>query len=69
MRARQEDVLKYIIKFKEVNGFSPTVREIAKGLNTKSIYHVQTMIEELQDMGYIKYQHGKQRTIVVLKFE
>lgn len=69
MRARQEDVLKYIIKFKEVNGFSPTIREIAQGLNTKSIYHVQTMIEELQDMGYIKYQHGKQRTIVVLKFE
>ena len=69
MRERQKDVLEFIIKFKQVNGYSPTIREIAKGINTKSIKHVQTMLEELQELGYIKYVHGKQRTIVVLKFE
>ena len=69
MRQRQKDVLEFIIKFKQVNGFSPTIKEIARGINTKSIYHVQTMLEELSEMGFIKYQQGKQRTIVVLKFE
>ena len=69
MRPRQKDVLEFIIKFKQVNGYAPTFKEIARGINTKSIYHVQTLIEELADMGYIRYQHGKQRTIVVLKFD
>ena len=69
MSPRQEDVLNFIIKFKQTNGYSPTIREIARGINTNSINHVYTMIEELQDKGYIKFKHGKQRTIVVLKFE
>ena len=69
MRERQKDVLEFIIKFKQVNGYSPTIREIAKGINTHSLNHVQTMLAELQELGYIKYVHGKQRTIVVLKFE
>lgn len=69
MRPRQKDTLDYIIKFKQTNGYAPTVREIAKGINTNSIYHVQTILSELQEMGYIRYVQGKQRTIVVLKFE
>lgn len=69
MRPRQKDVLDFIIKFKQVNGYSPTYKEIAVGINTKSMNHVQTLLEELEDMGYIRYKHGKQRTIVVLKFE
>jgi repressor LexA len=69
MSPRQQDVLNFIIKFKQVNGYSPTIREIARGINTNSINHVHTMIAELQEKGYIKFVHGKQRTIVVLKFE
>ena len=69
MRPRQKDVLEFIIKFKQTNGYSPTIREIARGINTNSINHVHTILAELQEMGYIKYVHGKQRTIVVLKFE
>ena len=68
MKERERLVLQYIIKFKEVNGSSPTVKEIAKGLNTKSILYVKTAIEELAEKGYIKYIHNKPRTIVVLKF-
>ena len=69
MRPRQKDVLEFIIKFKQVNGYSPTIREIARGINTNSINHVHTILSELQEMGYIRFVHGKQRTIVVLKFE
>lgn len=69
MTPRQLDTLEFIIKFKQTNGFSPSVREIAKGINTKSMSHVQTLLEELQELGCIKCTHGKSRTIVVLKFE
>ena len=69
LRPRQQDLLQFIIKFKEVNGYAPTIKEMANGLNTKSVFHIQCMIDELESLGYIKYQHGKQRTIVVLKFE
>ena len=69
MSPRQQDVLQFIIKFKQTNGYSPTIREIAKGINTSSINHVYSMIDDLQDKGYIRFTHGKQRTIVVLKFE
>ena len=69
MTPRQLDTLQFIIKFKQTNGFSPTVREIARGINTKSIGHVQTLLEELQEQGCIKCTQGKSRTIVVLKFE
>lgn len=69
MRPRQKDVLDFIIKFKQTNGYSPTIREIACGINTNSINHVHTLLAELQELGYIRFTHGKQRTIVVLKFE
>ena len=33
---RETELLDYIIKFKEVNGFSPTNAEMMVGINTKS---------------------------------
>ena len=65
---RESDLLEFIIKFKQVNGFSPTVREMCKGINTKSINHVNNMICSLQDKGYISIKHRKPRTIVVKRF-
>ena len=65
---REKEVLDYIIKFKQVNGYSPTNREIARGINTKSLYHVNTMLEHLKDKGYINYKAKSPRTIKVLKF-
>lgn len=68
MTIREREVLDYIIKFKQVNGFSPTIREIANGINTKSIPHVKMMLECLIDDGYITMKHKSPRTIVVKKF-
>ena len=65
---RESDLLEFIIKFKQGNGFSPTVREMGKGINTKSINHVNNMIYSLQDKGYISIKHRKPRTIVIKKF-
>ena len=65
---REKDVLRYITRFKEVNGYSPNVREIAAGINTHSLNHVQTMLEQLKDKGYISYKPKSSRTINVIKF-
>lgn len=65
---REEDTLRYLIKFKEVNGYSPTVREIANGINTKSTTHVREMLSHLEELGYISEKPNSPRTINVLKF-
>ena len=68
MTEREKEVLQYVIDFKRTNGFSPTVREIATGINTHSIPHVKNMLECLQDEGFISMKPRSPRTIVVKKF-
>lgn len=65
---REKETLTFIIEFKKTNGYSPTVREIANGINTKSTTHVRTMLAHLEDLGYISEKPKSPRTINVLKF-
>ena len=67
MTAKEIDIYNYIVFFKTVNGYSPTVREIADGVNTKSIPHIYSCIEHLADKGILCYNSKKPRTIVILK--
>ena len=64
----EKTVLQFIIQFKQVNGFSPRVREIAQGINTKNIEYVHEVLGRLEDSGYIKSKEKSPRTIVVKKF-
>lgn len=64
---KQMDVLEYITRFKEVNGYSPSIREIASGTYTGST-PIHTLLEELKDKGYITYKPRQPRTIRVIKF-
>ena len=68
MTEREKEVLRYIIQFKQTNGYSPTVREIANGINTSSIPHVSAMLDDLSTEGYISFKPKSPRTIRVLKF-
>ena len=65
---KEKEILKYIIQFKSVNGYSPSVREIAQGVNTKSLNHVYSALEDLMVKEYITFKEKKTRTINVLKF-
>ena len=65
---REHEVLDFIKEFKKVNGYSPTVKEIANGVNTKSTTHIRDILADLKTQGYITYKEHKARTIVVLKF-
>lgn len=64
---KQKEVLAYITRFKEVNGYSPSIREIASGTFTGAT-PVHTILEELKDKGYIDYKPKQPRTIRVIKF-
>lgn len=62
---RQNDLLDFIIKFKQVNGYSPTTREMRTGINTKSKSHIEQMLDTLEDKNYIKIKHRKGSTNVI----
>jgi len=64
---KQQEVLDYIIKFKNKYGIPPTNREIGKALGKSSSGTVHAFLNILSDKGYIKYQKNKARTIVVLR--
>lgn len=63
---RESEILNYIIDFKTVNGFAPTISEIAGGLITSRSF-VRSALYNLQDKGFIRYNPNKRRTIVVLR--
>lgn len=65
---REIDLMKYIIRFKEVNGYSPTIREIQKGINSNSTQHITYMLDDLMEKGYLTFQKKKPRTIRILRF-
>lgn len=62
---RQNDLLDFIIRFKQVNGYSPTTREMRLGINTKSKSHIEQMLDTLEDKNYIKIKHRKGATNVI----
>lgn len=65
---RETELLDYIIKFKEVNGFSPSYVEMMVGINTKSSSYIDTALNHLEDKGYIVHRYKKSRTITVVRF-
>lgn len=68
MTIRERELYNYIVEFKKINGYAPTVREMCIGINTNSIHHVTVMLEHLCDEGFIRMKPNKTRAITVLKF-
>ena len=64
---RQREVLDYIVTFKMLNGYSPSIREIAQGCNTTSLTEIKYIMELLKERGYITFKEKISRSIVVLK--
>lgn len=68
MTVRQKEVLEYIIEFKKTNGYSPTVKEIMRGVNTNSVNYVTETLNRLRDEKYITFKDKAPRTINVIRF-
>lgn len=64
---RQRDVYNYILHFKQVNGYAPTMREIANGIITSRSF-ARECVHVLVDKRIVKYNPKTFRSIVILKF-
>lgn len=65
MTLREKETLIFLIDYREKHGFSPTIKEICAGINTKSTCHVKIMLEHLKRDGMIDYLEGQSRTITI----
>lgn len=64
---RQEEILVEIIRFKQKNGYSPTVRELCKVTGLKSTSSMAAQLRNLRSAGYITWIESMPRTITVVK--
>ena len=66
MTERQMEVLQYIEDFIVVKGFSPSYGDIATGLNLKSKANIHRIVHRLKDMGFLKLDPHKVRSVETL---
>ena len=64
---REQDLLSFIIQFKQVNGYTPTVREMCKGICMGSRSTIISMLNHLEEKGYIEFKKRKERQPYIIK--
>ena len=66
LTVREREIYEYIIKFKIINGYPPTFREIADGVNTSRSF-VRKAVQNLEQKGFLKYNETKRRSLCITK--
>ncbi len=66
---RQEEILKFIQKFQQENGYPPTLREIGKQFKISSTYGVKKHVDALAKKGYLNILSNASRGISINKEE
>lgn len=66
---KRQEILDFIIEFITENNYSPSVREIAKGVGMGSLFDVHRHLEILVHNGKIKMKQNQPRTISVVGYE
>lgn len=64
---RQEEILNFILQFREASGYPPTLREIGKKFGISSTFGVKRHLDALQKKGYINIESNASRGISYLK--
>lgn len=64
---RQEEILDFIQKFINENGFPPTLREIASNFGMASTFGVKRHLDALKKKGYLKIESFASRAITLNK--
>ena len=62
---RQREVLDYITRFIDRNGYPPTLREIAGHLKVSGTLGVMKHLDALEQKGYLRRETGSSRGIVL----
>jgi repressor LexA len=65
----EDEVIEYIEKYSEENGFSPSVREIAAFVGNTSTSTVYNFIENQVMKGVLKKAGNKSRSISIIKID
>src|ERR1700681_2974320 len=60
---RQKDVVEFIARFVDENGYSPSYEEIARGLNLASLATVHKHISTLEAKQYLKRGFNQSRSL------
>ncbi len=63
---RQEEILNFINSYREINGFPPTIREIAKQFQLSSTFGVKKHLDALVKKGYLQISSFASRGILTL---
>ena len=69
LTTRQKQILRYIRKQIEKNGYAPSVREIGKAVALSSTATVHMHLKKLEELKYITKENQKGRTLRVLRNE
>jgi repressor LexA len=60
-------ILRVLEAYQALNGYAPSIREIAKQINCESTSYIKYYLDQLQEMGYIERGERKSRSIRVIK--
>jgi len=60
-------ILKFLAKFQEENGYSPSIREIGESIDVTSTSLVDYYLKQLEEKGYISREQHISRSICLLK--
>jgi repressor LexA len=63
---RQKEVIDFVSRFIQQKGYSPTLEEIARGLNLASVATVHKHIANLQEKGVLKKEWNRGRSLELL---
>jgi repressor LexA len=66
MTKRQKQLLDFIMKFWEENGYSPSYEEMAEGLGIASKSNVHRLVYSLVNRGFLKNHPNKSRSLLVV---
>jgi repressor LexA len=66
---RQEEILSFIHKYRDLKGFPPTLREIAKNFDIVSTFGVKRHLDALKKKGYLKVEANASRGISLVPDE
>ena len=69
LTTRQKQILEYIRTCVHKFGYPPSVREICKEVGLSSTSTVHGYLHRLEDLGYIRRDPAKNRTIELLAFQ
>lgn len=63
---KEKELLDYIRVYQDKNGFPPSVREMCEAIKVSSTSTIAYYLAKLEDNGYIRKTHNKNRAIEIL---